>query len=958
MRSFLTGIAAAAIAVSAVLSAHAVPGGGDAPDSVALEPGSPIVDGGIAGGVFEEDFESGFIYSSGCNQQGWLCGPLPSNWSIVNSGIVGFGAFSARDTPNGSGVPISGEMQTPVFALTNDPIEADVVISNTASVFQLYSVNTLSGPTGFVNTRVQFEANGTITALQTNPTCTATTFNVTSGTWTPNIKMRIGFEVDVDGSVKVYKDGAMIFSGLDIAQICGAGDPDEGITQLRNYNSNVGTTTQFVLDNVGSPEINECALPLPPCRGDVTGDSVVNVSDLLLVISTWGQNGNPSGPRPAGDCAPLPNGDCLVNINDLLAVISTWGACPQPTGACCLFDASCVEAQTAAQCAAAVGVYQGNGTLCSGVTCDPFPINDECANAITVNDGANAVSNAGATNSFNPAPPGVPCTSGGSGNFTRDVWFDYTATCAGVVTIDLCATSAPVTDTVMAIYSGECAALTLVGCDDDSCGGVGPPDLKSKATVNVTVGQQLKIRVGSWQASPAGAMLLTIGCGPPDNDECVDAIPLAVGGSASGTLATAGFDVAPVCNNVDAAAGRWYTVLGNGHTLTASTCTGPSQTWNGQLSVYCGASCDALTCVTAANANTCNLLQETVSWCSLAEQTYWILVHTFSAPADGNYTLTISDGTACANPPPCAPLNDECSGAITVVNGINLGDNTGATTSAGIPGGGCAFQNDPTNFTRDVWFKYTATTTGVFVISTCDTSGSEVDDTVLSVLSGACGSLTELACDDDSCGDATNSLSRSVVPLTNGQQVLIRVGSWGTSPAGPFLLTIGLQGAPCTFTCPPGSVNEGETCQTNLPDTVNGGCNSSPTVFGTITPNGATICGTVSTFLSGAQNFRDTDWFKFTVSVAGMYHIDINAQFTAQVAIFGGVPSPGGSCVSTFQVPGSSLTTTSAQTCTTMSSPMVNLAPGNYAVVVTTDVFTGYPCAGGANNYWVRLLSP
>lgn len=58
--------------------------------------------------------------------------------------------------------------------------------------------------------------------------------------------------------------------------------------------------------------------------GDVNGDGVVNVSDLLAVINTWGAC--PPAPQTCpADVAPPPNGDGLVNVSDLLLVINNWG---------------------------------------------------------------------------------------------------------------------------------------------------------------------------------------------------------------------------------------------------------------------------------------------------------------------------------------------------------------------------------------------------------------------------------------------------------------------------------------------------------------------------------------------------------------------------------------------------------------------------------------------------------
>jgi hypothetical protein len=72
-------------------------------------------------------------------------------------------------------------------------------------------------------------------------------------------------------------------------------------------------------------------LPTPtPCPADIapiatSGDHVVDVSDLLAVITSWGVCANCAA-CPA-DIAP-DGGDCQVDVSDLLRVITSWGACP------------------------------------------------------------------------------------------------------------------------------------------------------------------------------------------------------------------------------------------------------------------------------------------------------------------------------------------------------------------------------------------------------------------------------------------------------------------------------------------------------------------------------------------------------------------------------------------------------------------------------------------------------
>ena len=59
--------------------------------------------------------------------------------------------------------------------------------------------------------------------------------------------------------------------------------------------------------------------PFAMCAADATGNGVVNIDDLVLVITHWGATGS--------DPADV-NGDHVVNIDDLVAVITAWGNCP------------------------------------------------------------------------------------------------------------------------------------------------------------------------------------------------------------------------------------------------------------------------------------------------------------------------------------------------------------------------------------------------------------------------------------------------------------------------------------------------------------------------------------------------------------------------------------------------------------------------------------------------------
>ncbi|MDP6478888.1 MAG: aryl-sulfate sulfotransferase [Phycisphaerales bacterium] len=62
----------------------------------------------------------------------------------------------------------------------------------------------------------------------------------------------------------------------------------------------------------------DCLDPVEPCPGDVGGDGMVGVDDILALIAAWGSS------DPDADV----DGSGTVDANDVLAVLSAWGDCP------------------------------------------------------------------------------------------------------------------------------------------------------------------------------------------------------------------------------------------------------------------------------------------------------------------------------------------------------------------------------------------------------------------------------------------------------------------------------------------------------------------------------------------------------------------------------------------------------------------------------------------------------
>jgi subtilisin-like proprotein convertase family protein len=196
---------------------------------------------------------------------------------------------------------------------------------------------------------------------------------------------------------------------------------------------------------------------------------------------------------------PAATGEPLTIGVDLSGspVSFTLKECPTTTGApqagaCCIgLDCSIL---TAADCAASLGLYKGNGTVCTPGIC--LPANDDCGNCIAVETGT----------PYNGTTFGSTGTdiSSCAFNDTLDVWHCWTATCTGQATFSLCGSAF---DTTLAIYNG-CGGAEL-GCNDDDAG-CGPD---SKVILNVTSGQTYFIRIAGFNGD-AGNYTLNVSCTP------------------------------------------------------------------------------------------------------------------------------------------------------------------------------------------------------------------------------------------------------------------------------------------------------------------------------------------------------------------------------------------------------------------------------------------------------------
>ncbi|MGC9399078.1 MAG: Calx-beta domain-containing protein [Anaerolineae bacterium] len=136
-----------------------------------------------------------------------------------------------------------------------------------------------------------------------------------------------------------------------------------------------------------------------------------------------------------------------------------------------------------------------------------------------------------------------------------------------------------------------------------------------------------------------------------------------------------------------------------------------------------------------------------------------------------------------------APLNDDFDQA-TVINTTpytNLQDTSNATTAWDDPILTCGWR-EPDDHSHSVWYTFTPPTNGALHV---DTAGSDYD-TVLAVWSGARGSLTEIACNDDVSYpgppiDLTSAVNHLV---TAGTPYYIEIVAYDNTAGGNLTLNV------------------------------------------------------------------------------------------------------------------------------------------------------------------------
>lgn len=492
--------------------------------------------------------------------------------------------------------------------------------------------------------------------------------------------------------------------------------------------------------HIGDPN-DPCDLSLPSeCPQDITGNGIVDTSDLLEIIAQWGDCGDGTY-RPTGDIAPLPNGDCCVNLTDILAVIGEWDSDCNLYGACCLVDSTCAPTVTldfcidaggyfagaetncadlecdfgaccydtqtcntmsSAECVSTGGEFEGQGTDCAVFDCGALEEGDECETALNAGLGANAFDTTGMTPSL-PIPDETSCEETNlAWSTSDDVWFVFVPSQSHNHSFSLCDSDSY--DTSMVLYEGNCN--NQIGCNGDfedadpTC-----QQYYSSLDSYLTQGESYYIRIGGW--------LGEVGQGTLHITE----IPLPVPGACC----------FPLGNCVD------------------------------------------------------DLIPEE---CAI-----------FGGEFAGK-------GTLCSNDPCLVAVGDECDDATQIFIGSNAFDTTESSASSPTPDETMCpdTQLDWSN-SPDVWMYWTAMSNGLVTFSTCDVDSY---DTSMILYESTCENQVACNGDGQGDVNCQQYYSLIEYPVLDGTTYYIRLGGWqGSTGSGSLNVTFigdNETGACCTGT--------------------------------------------------------------------------------------------------------------------------------------------------------------
>ncbi len=521
---------------------------------------------------------------------------------------------------------------------------------------------------------------------------------------------------------------------------------------------------------------------------------------------------------------------------------------------------------------------------------------------------------------------------------TRDTdWYGFTVTAGTEITLNLfsnipsfCAIiDNPGCTIVGAVSTGSCPS-TMTAC-------IGPGSYYIVALPS----QFIDLPCGGALGNDYTLQISSISCSfvPPAGDDCSSPIVAVVGsndftninaGTSFGEV-TCGFGGAPFTKDVFFS---FVAPATDGYTF--ATC-GSSAEFDTGIEVWDGcpdAGGNQLACNDDCPESTA--FASRVSADLTAGTTYIIRVGGWDG-ATGTTDLLISQGA------PVGPANDNCADATVAIVGNNPFDTNGSSTDGPNPTDascgafGAAFFND-------VWFTFTAPTTGNFLVSLC----SATWDTRLDIYDGCGGTI--VVCNDDADSGACGLASEATLAATAGTSYSIRIGGYGAANFGVGDMVISSDGGGG------GGGGAGLTCAESV---------TLPMGATTFTRAGATVdldyTGLCDMGAFGTDINYNCIFYKFTPTQAGLYTFStcntanhdtrLSAQTTCDASSVIACNDDGTGCTGFSSIMDVTLSCGTEYTIALGGySATTALGTGTLTVTVASPVNCSAPCPGDFNN--------
>jgi len=378
----------------------------------------------------------------------------------------------------------------------------------------------------------------------------------------------------------------------------------------------------------------------------------------------------------------------------------------------------------------------------------PPPINDNCINATNLIVGASCISGTTVSSTFD----GVMPTCGGSSN-VGNVWYAFTAT-STLSKIDL--TNVSIFNPVLSIY-GTCGGNAI------QCTDAGNNNQGETITFATVTGTTYLINVKQYDAT-AGTFCVVVSNAPPFNDNCSNAINLAVDSTCIlGTTINATNDGGTTSCGSGLWENVWYKFTATSTLSKIDVTNVLGLGFNPVLAVFSSCGGSEIQCLNVGGANQ----NETIIFPTSIGTTYLINVKK-NASSAGTFCIAVSNIIS--------PANDNCANAINITVDAPCISGTTVNSTLDVGTTSCGTNSAVGN----VWYKFTATSTQ----SKIDITNVWGFDPILAVYNFCGGASTKCANAGSSNQDETISFTTVI-----GTTYLICVKQY-SSYAGTFCISV------------------------------------------------------------------------------------------------------------------------------------------------------------------------